>query len=97
MFAVIHGINPTHQPKNFFRSSLKFLHIPVRIDSLLNRQKWLGFGSGLSPFAPGTMGTLVAIPFTKLSHVFLFFASRAQLGMDFGIKRGGLKGTKMDW
>ena len=25
-----------------------------------------GFGSGLSPFAPGTMGTLVAIPFTFL-------------------------------
>ena len=27
---------------------------------------WLafGFGSGLSPFAPGTMGTLAAIPFT---------------------------------
>lgn len=27
---------------------------------------WLafGFGSGLSPFAPGTMGTLVAVPFT---------------------------------
>jgi phosphatidylglycerophosphatase A len=23
-----------------------------------------GFGSGLSPFAPGTMGTLVAVPFT---------------------------------
>jgi len=40
---------------------------------------------------------LLAIPFTKLSHVFLFFASRAQLGMDFGIKRGGLKGTKMAW
>ncbi|MCP4020218.1 MAG: respiratory nitrate reductase subunit gamma [Desulfobacteraceae bacterium] len=40
---------------------------------------------------------LFAIPFTKLSHVFLFFASRAQLGMDFGIKRGGLKGTKMAW
>ncbi len=40
---------------------------------------------------------LVAIPFTKLSHVFLFFASRAQLGMDYGIKRGGLKGTKMAW
>ena len=30
---------------------------------------------------------LIAIPFTKLSHVFLFFASRAQLGMDFGSKR----------
>lgn len=40
---------------------------------------------------------LIAIPFTKLSHVFLFFASRAQLGMDFGIKRGGLKGIKMAW
>lgn len=40
---------------------------------------------------------LVLVPFTKLSHVFLFFASRAQLGMDFGIKRGGLKGTKMAW
>lgn len=40
---------------------------------------------------------LLAIPFTRLSHVFLFFASRAQLGMDFGIKRGGMKGTKMAW
>ena len=40
---------------------------------------------------------LFAIPFTKLSHVFLFFASRAQLGMDFGIKRGGIRGTKMAW
>ncbi|MCG8688007.1 MAG: hypothetical protein MI892_24245 [Desulfobacterales bacterium] len=40
---------------------------------------------------------LIAIPFTKLSHVFLFFASRAQLGMDYGIKRGGMKGTKMAW
>ncbi|MCP3873120.1 MAG: respiratory nitrate reductase subunit gamma [Desulfobacteraceae bacterium] len=40
---------------------------------------------------------LFAIPFTKLSHVFLFFASRAQLGMDFGIKRGGVRGTKMAW
>ncbi|MDY6904436.1 MAG: hypothetical protein SWH61_07095 [Thermodesulfobacteriota bacterium] len=40
---------------------------------------------------------LVLVPFTKLSHIVLFFASRAQLGMDFGIKRGGLKGTKMAW
>ena len=40
---------------------------------------------------------LISIPFTKLSHIFLFFASRAQLGMDFGIKRGGMKGTKMAW
>ena len=34
---------------------------------------------------------LVAIPFTKLSHFALFFMSRAQLGMDYGIKRGGMK------
>ena len=37
---------------------------------------------------------LIAIPFTKLSHFILFFLSRAQLGMDFGIKRGGMKNPK---
>jgi len=40
---------------------------------------------------------LIAIPFTKLSHIILFFMSRAQLGMDFGIKRGGMKGSGMTW
>jgi nitrate reductase gamma subunit len=40
---------------------------------------------------------LVAIPFTKLSHVVLFFCSRAQVGMDFGIKRGGMKGSGVVW
>lgn len=41
---------------------------------------------------------LIIIPFTKLSHCFLFFFSRAQLGMDFGIKRGGMKRKKaMAW
>lgn len=39
---------------------------------------------------------LIAIPFTKLSHFVLFFLSRAQLGMDFGIKRGGMK-NKFAW
>jgi nitrate reductase gamma subunit len=34
---------------------------------------------------------LILIPFTKLNHVVGFFLSRAQLGMDFGIKRGGEK------
>jgi hypothetical protein len=29
--------------------------------------------------------------------VLLFFLSRAQLGMDFGIKRGGMKGKGMAW
>ncbi|MBQ9453072.1 MAG: hypothetical protein IJU65_07260 [Desulfovibrio sp.] len=32
---------------------------------------------------------LVLAPFTKLAHIVLFFMSRAQLGMDFAIKRGG--------
>ena len=41
---------------------------------------------------------LIAIPFTKLSHVVLFFASRIQIGMDYGIKRGGMKSKKgMAW
>ena len=40
---------------------------------------------------------LVAIPFTKLSHFLLFFLSRAQLGMDYGIKRGGMKSKGMPW
>jgi nitrate reductase gamma subunit len=40
---------------------------------------------------------LIAIPFTKLSHVVLFFMSRAQLGMDYGIKRGGMRGKQLAW
>ncbi len=40
---------------------------------------------------------LIAIPFTKLSHIVLFFASRAQLGMDYAIKRGGMRGKGIAW
>jgi nitrate reductase gamma subunit len=40
---------------------------------------------------------LMAIPFTKLSHFVNFFLSRAQLGMDFGIKRGGMKNKGLAW
>jgi nitrate reductase gamma subunit len=40
---------------------------------------------------------LMAIPFTKLSHFLLFFFSRIQIGMDFGIKRGGMKNKGMAW
>jgi nitrate reductase gamma subunit len=40
---------------------------------------------------------LIAIPLTKLSHFVLFFASRAQLGMDYGIKRGGMKSRVISW
>jgi nitrate reductase gamma subunit len=40
---------------------------------------------------------LIAIPFTKLSHFVGFFLSRAQIGMDFGIKRGGMKNKRLAW
>ncbi len=40
---------------------------------------------------------LVAIPLTKLSHVVYFFCSRAQIGIDFGVKRGGMKSGGMKW
>ena len=40
---------------------------------------------------------LVAVPFTKLSHIVLFFCSRIQIGMDFGIKRGGMKPSVFPW
>jgi nitrate reductase gamma subunit len=33
--------------------------------------------------------TLILAPFTKLSHMVLFFATRWQLGADYAIKRGG--------
>jgi hypothetical protein len=40
---------------------------------------------------------LIAVPLTKLSHFLLFFMTRAQLGMDYGIKRGGMKSKGMAW
>lgn len=41
---------------------------------------------------------LVLAPFTKLSHMVLYFMSRGQLGMDFAIKRGGAtRGPVYPW
>jgi nitrate reductase gamma subunit len=40
---------------------------------------------------------LIAVPITRLSHAVLFFCTRIQLGMDFGIKRGGMKAGGMNW
>jgi len=40
---------------------------------------------------------IVLLPFTKLFHAVGFFWTRAQLGMDFGIKRGGMKYKSFDW
>ena len=41
---------------------------------------------------------LILAPFTKLSHIVLYFMSRGQLGMDFAIKRGGAtRGPVFPW
>ncbi len=40
---------------------------------------------------------LVSIPLTKLSHFIGFFLTRAQIGMDYGIKRGGMKSKGLSW
>ncbi len=41
---------------------------------------------------------LIVAPFTKLSHIVLFFMSRGQVGMDFAIKRGGAtRGPVFPW
>ncbi|MCG8473587.1 MAG: hypothetical protein MI742_17285 [Desulfobacterales bacterium] len=40
---------------------------------------------------------LIAVPFTKLFHMVLFFCTRIQIGMDFGIKRGGMKSPGFPW
>ena len=41
---------------------------------------------------------LILAPFTKLSHIVLYFLSRAQIGMDFAIKRGGRsRGASFPW
>ncbi|SDB37480.1 Nitrate reductase gamma subunit [Desulfonatronum thiosulfatophilum] len=40
---------------------------------------------------------LLSLVFTRLNHAILFFMTRAQLGMDYGIKRGGMKGSQMSW
>ncbi len=67
------------------------------------------FASGvMARFTPSDIWTLVhiisgeifliAAPFTKLSHIVLFFMSRAQTGMDFAIKRGGAsRGPVFPW
>lgn len=41
---------------------------------------------------------LIIAPFTKLSHIVLYFMSRGQLGMDYAIKRGGAtRGAAFPW
>ncbi len=62
----------------------------------------------MARFSPSDLWTLVHIisgevflivaPFTKLAHIVLYFMSRAQIGMDYAIKRGGAtRGPVFPW
>lgn len=57
-----------------------------------------GYGFWLTLHMLGGEVLLIAAPFTKLSHIVLYFMSRGQLGMDFSIKRGGeYRGPAFPW
>ncbi len=61
-----HITNKDSQKRNFFE-------IPAIPDSVWTNPLHFiafGFGSGTIPFAPGTFGTLFAIPFYLMAHVF---------------------------
>lgn len=54
-------------------------------------------GAYVAHLITGTL-FLVLAPFTRLSHLVLYFLSRAQIGMDFAIKRGGRsRGAFFPW
>ena len=60
------------------RLSVQLLRQPVHLLAL-------GFGAGLSPRAPGTFGTLVAIPLVLLIAPFGWFAHAALAAGCFGV------------
>ncbi len=65
--------------------------------ALTTKQDWFVLILAGLPLVTG-MIFLIAAPFTKLSHIVLFFMSRAQIGMDFAIKRGGHnRGPAFPW
>lgn len=74
-----------------------FLSAAPFITGLLSRYEFGDYSFWLIAHILCGEALLIAIPFTKLSHIVLFFASRAQLGMDYGIKRGGMKGKGLAW
>ena len=67
------------------------------VTGFLASQKVAGYDFWLYAHIISGQIMLIAIPFTKLSHIVLFFLSRGQLGMDYGIKRGGMKGKGLVW
>ncbi len=57
----------------------------------------LGFGAGLAPFAPGTFGTLVAIPIAVVLHAWgdAAFAIAIVLGFAIGVWASGVTGRAL--
>lgn len=58
------------------------------VTGFVARMGWGGEGWLLVHILSGEI-MLILAPFTKLSHIVLYFASRWQLGADYAIKRGG--------
>ena len=61
----------------------------VLVAGFLARMQAPGYESWLLWHIFAAELVLILAPFTKLSHIVLYFMSRGQLGMDYAIKRGG--------
>lgn len=74
------------------------LSLFVLISGFLARMQASGYESWLLWHIFSGELILILAPFTKLSHMVLYFMSRGQLGMDYAIKRGGqTRGPAFPW
>lgn len=74
------------------------LSLFVLVSGFLARMQAPGYEAWLLWHIFGGELILILAPFTKLSHMVLFFMSRGQLGMDYAIKRGGrTRGPAFPW
>ncbi len=68
------------------------------ITGLIARMHWAGYDFWMICHIITGELMLILAPFTKLSHIALYFASRWQIGADFAIKRGGhSRGACFPW
>lgn len=74
------------------------LSLFVLVAGFLARMQAPGYESWLLWHIFAAELVLILAPFTKLSHIVLYFMSRGQLGMDYAIKRGGAsRGPAFPW
>lgn len=70
----------------------------VLVAGYLARMQAPGYESWLLLHIFAAELVLILAPFTKLSHIVLYFLSRGQIGMDYAIKRGGAsRGSAYPW